>query len=47
MLPLPSLRYRYARVCGVPAEQAVLALSGEEVSDILLDILKTATPWMI
>lgn len=47
MLPLPSLRYRYARVCGVPAEQAVLALSGEEVSDILLDNLKTATPWMI
>ena len=47
VLPLPSLRYRYARVCGVPAEQAVLALSGEEVSDILLDNLKTATPWMI
>ena len=23
VLPLPSLRYRYARVCGVPAEQAM------------------------
>lgn len=44
---LPSLRYRYARVCGVPAEQAMEALTNEEVSDILLDNLKTATPWMI
>lgn len=44
---LPSLRYRYARVCGVPAEQAVRALREQEVSDILLDNLKTATPWMI
>ena len=44
---LPSLRYRYARVCGVPAEQAMEVLTNEEVSDILLDNLKTATPWMI
>ena len=44
---LPSLRYRYARVCGIPAEEAVGALSNQEVSDILLDNLKTATPWMV
>ncbi len=45
--PLPSLRYQYARVQGMAAEDAVKALKPEELSDILLDNLKTATPWMI
>lgn len=45
--PLPSLRYQYARVQGMAAEDAVKALRPEELSDILLDNLKTATPWMI
>ena len=45
--PLPSLRYQYARVQGMAAENAVKALKPEELSDILLDNLKTATPWMI
>ena len=45
--PLPSLRYQYARVQGMAAEEAVKALRPEELSDILLDNLKTATPWMI
>ena len=45
--PLPSLRYQYARVQGMAAEEAVKALKPEELSDILLDNLKTATPWMI
>ncbi len=45
--PLPSLRYQYARVQGMAAEKAVKALKPEELSDILLDNLKTATPWMI
>ena len=45
--PLPSLRYQYARVQGMAAEEAVKTLKPEELSDILLDNLKTATPWMI
>ena len=45
--PLPSLRYQYGRVQGMAAEEAVKALKPEELSDILLDNLKTATPWMI
>ena len=45
--PLPSLRYQYVRVQGMAAEEAVKALKPEELSDILLDNLKTATPWMI
>ena len=45
--PLPSLRYQYARVQGMAAEKAVKVLKPEELSDILLDNLKTATPWMI
>ena len=45
--PLPSLRYQYARVQGMAAEDAVKTLKPEELSDILLDNLKTATPWMI
>ena len=45
--PLPSLRYQYARVQGMAAEYAVKTLRPEELSDILLDNLKTATPWMI
>lgn len=45
--PLPSLRYQYARVQGMAAEETVKALKPEELSDILLDNLKTATPWMI
>ena len=45
--PLPSLRYQYARVQGMAAAEAVKALKPEELSDILLDNLKTATPWMI
>lgn len=45
--PLPSLRYQYGRVQGMAAAEAVKALKPEELSDILLDNLKTATPWMI
>lgn len=46
-LGLPSLRYQYALVCGTAAEDAVRSVQPEELSDILLDNLKTATPWMI
>lgn len=46
-LSLPSLRYQYALVCGTPVEDAVSALKPEELSGILLDNLKTATPWVI
>ena len=44
---LPSLRYQYALAGGAAAEEAVRALQPEELADILLDNLKTATPWMI
>lgn len=44
---MPSLRYRYDRLCGTPASEAVQALRPEELSDIFLVNLKTATPWMI
>ncbi len=47
LLSLPSLRYQYALVCGTPVEDAVGALKPEELSGILLDNLKTATPWVI
>ena len=47
LLSLPSLRYQYALVCGTPVEDAVSALKPEELSGILLDNLKTATPWVI
>ena len=47
ILSLPSLRYQYALVCGTRVEDAVGALKPEELSGILLDNLKTATPWVI